>query len=125
MVFHCLNRSVARLTLFEKLGDYEAFERVMEEAFEKIPLRILDFVVMPNHWHFVVWPQTDREVSDFFQWLTVTHSMRWHAHHGTSTKRNYADLVFCLKSNGIILPRLDHRYRSQGGTAHGHGWRTV
>ncbi len=84
MVFHCLNRSVARLTLFEKAGDYEAFERVVEEAYERIPLRILDFVIMPNHWHFVVWPQTDREVSDFFQWLTVTHSMRWHAHHGTS-----------------------------------------
>jgi putative transposase len=23
-------------------------------------------------------------VTDFFRWLTVTHSQRWHAHHGTS-----------------------------------------
>jgi putative transposase len=23
-------------------------------------------------------------VSEFFRWLTVTHSQRWHAHHGTS-----------------------------------------
>ena len=81
MIFHCLNRSVARLTLFEKEGDYEAFERVVEEAQERIGLRILDFAVMPDHWHFVVWPQTDQEVSEFFQWLTVTHCMRWHAHH--------------------------------------------
>ena len=84
MIFHCLNRSVARLTLFEKDGDYEAFERVLEEAHARIPLRILDYAVMPNHWHFVVWPQTDEEVSEFFQWLTVTHSMRWHAHYHTS-----------------------------------------
>jgi putative transposase len=84
MVFHCLNRAVARLSLFDKPGDYEAFERVLEEAHERLPLRILDYVVMPNHWHLVVWPQTASEVSEFLQWLTVTHTMRWHAHFHTS-----------------------------------------
>ena len=84
MVFHCLNRTVARLTRFEKEGDYEAFEQVLEEAWQRIPVRILDYTIMPNHWRFVVWPQTDTEVSDFFHWLTVTHTMRWHAHHHTS-----------------------------------------
>ena len=79
-VFHCLNRAVARMTLFEKEADYEAFERVLEEACERVPLRILDYCIMPNHWHFVVWPQNDDEVSQFFRWLTVTHTMRWHAH---------------------------------------------
>ena len=33
--FHVLNRAVARLPLFEKPEDYEAFERVMAEAFER------------------------------------------------------------------------------------------
>ena len=84
MIFHCLNRSVARMTLFEKQDDYEAFERVLDEAHQRVPLRILDYTVMPNHWHFVVWPETDSQVSEFFQWLTVTHSMRWHAHYHTS-----------------------------------------
>jgi len=32
----------------------------------------------------VVWPQTNTEVTELFQWLGVTHSMRWHAHHKTS-----------------------------------------
>jgi putative transposase len=51
-----------------------------------VPLRILGYVVMPNHWHFVVWPAAgdNRQVSEFFRWLTVTHTQRWHAHHGTS-----------------------------------------
>src|SRR5688572_2427978 len=84
MIFHCLNRSVARMTLFEKPADYEAFERVLDEAHLRVPLRILDYTVMPNHWHFVVWPEADTAVSEFFQWLTVTHSMRWHAHYHTS-----------------------------------------
>lgn len=83
MVFHCLNRAVARLTFFEKDADYEAFERVLAEARERIPLRILAYTLMPNHWHLVVWPKTDTEVTEFLQWLTVTHTMRWHSHYGT------------------------------------------
>ena len=41
---------------------------------------------MPNHWHFLVWPPAgeDRLVSEFFRWLTVTHTQRWHAHQHTS-----------------------------------------
>ncbi|HUE16951.1 MAG TPA: hypothetical protein VMR25_22430 [Planctomycetaceae bacterium] len=44
------------------------------------------WVLMGTHWHFVVWPRRGQEarVSDFFRWLTVTHSQRWHAHHGTA-----------------------------------------
>ena len=38
--FHVLNRAVARLTFFEKEADYEAFERVLEEAFDREPLPI-------------------------------------------------------------------------------------
>ncbi len=83
MVFHCLNRAVAGRPLFEKNADYEAFEKVLGETHERTPLRILDYTVMPNHWHFVVWPQTDDEVTEFFQWLTGTHTMRWHAHRHT------------------------------------------
>jgi putative transposase len=78
-----LNRAVARLTLFEKPEDYEAFERVLGEAFQREPLPNFAYCVMPNHWHFVVRPATGTQVSDFFRWLTHTHTMRWHAHYHT------------------------------------------
>ena len=55
-VYHALNRAVARLPLFENSGDYDAFERVLMLAVEKHPIRVLAYCVMPNHWHFVLWP---------------------------------------------------------------------
>ena len=84
MVYHALNRAVARLTLFEKNGDYEAFERVMAEAQQRHPTRILAYCVMPTHWHLVLWPRKDGEMTAFLRWMTLTHTMRWHAHHHTS-----------------------------------------
>ncbi len=83
--YHILNRANGRLRLFTKEADFAAFERIIAEAHERLPLRILAYAVMGNHWHFVVWPPKGRgeDVSDFFRWLTVTHAARWHAHHGT------------------------------------------
>jgi putative transposase len=82
-VFHILNRAVARLTIFEKPEDYEAFMRVLDETWQIVPLPIFAMVAMPNHWHFVVRPETADQVSEFFRRLTVMHTMRWHAHYKT------------------------------------------
>ena len=83
--YHILNRANGRLRLFKKKADFEAFEEVLVQAFERVPLRILGYTLMGNHWHFVVWPKQGQheQVSEFFRWLTVTHSLRWHVHHGT------------------------------------------
>src|SRR6056297_867462 len=82
-VFHVLNRAVARLTIFEKPEDYDAFLHVLKETQRIVPLPIFAMVVMPNHWHFVVRPTADDQVTDFFRRLTLTHTMRWHAHYQT------------------------------------------
>ena len=79
-VYHVLNRANARMTIFEKDGDYEAFENVLLQAVERTRTRLLAYCVMPNHWHLLVWPRHDGELSKFVGWLTLTHTQRWHAH---------------------------------------------
>ena len=79
-VYHVLNRANARVTIFRRDRDYEAFETVLAEAVERTRTRLLAYCLMPNHWHLVVWPRTDGELSRFVGWLTLTHTQRWHAH---------------------------------------------
>ena len=79
-VYHVVNRANARLKIFEKDADYEAFERILAQAVERTATRLLAYCVMPNHWHLVVWPREDGELSRFTGWLTLTHTQRWHAH---------------------------------------------
>ncbi len=47
-------------------------------------MRVLAYCLMPNHWHFVLGPEADGQLSAFCRWLAHTHSMRWHAHSHTS-----------------------------------------
>jgi putative transposase len=80
-VYHILNRGVGRATVFHKDGDYAAWERVLRQAKDQVPMRLLAYCLMPNHFHLVLWPHHDGELSDFLHWLTLTHTMRWHAHY--------------------------------------------
>jgi putative transposase len=69
------------MRLFHKDADYEAFLRVLAEALEHVGgMRLTAYCLMPTHWHLVLWPRQDGELSDFGHWLTLTHSQRWRAH---------------------------------------------
>jgi hypothetical protein len=47
-VYHALNRAVARLPLFQKERDYQAFEQVMGEALQMHPTRVLAYCLPTN-----------------------------------------------------------------------------
>jgi putative transposase len=79
LVYHVLNRANRRATLFEEAGDYQAFHRVVAAAQGEHPVPLLAYCVMPNHWHLVLAPQNDGDLSRFVGWLTLTHTQRWHA----------------------------------------------
>jgi putative transposase len=83
IVYHVLNRANARRPLFDDDDDYAAFERVLVQACERVFMRFLAYCVMPNHWHLVVWPRQDGDLSRFMNWLTLTHTQRWHQHRHT------------------------------------------
>jgi putative transposase len=77
IVFHVLNRGVGRMPLFETPGDFDAFERVLEETLAELPMRLLAYIVMANHWHLLLWPELDHHLPRFMQRLTITHVRRW------------------------------------------------
>ncbi len=81
IIYHVLNRANGRQVMFETPQDYQLWENVLLEAREHVPVRILAYCVMPNHWHLVLWPRQDGDLSRFMAWLTLTHTQRWHAQH--------------------------------------------
>ncbi len=94
------------MTIFEKPDDYDAFHCVVEEAVERTEMRLLAYCVMPNHWHLVVWPREDGQLSRFVGWLTLTHTQRWHAHrHSTGSGHVYQGRFksFVVQDDGHFL----------------------
>ncbi len=82
-LYHALNRGNLRATIFHKDADYDAFERILAEGLERHRLELFSYQLMPNHYHLVLRPLVDGEMSRFMKWVGGTHTMRYHAHYHT------------------------------------------
>jgi putative transposase len=78
-IYHVLNRANFRSRLFKTPAHYADFVGILEESLQFVPMRILGYCLMPNHWHMVLYPRGDGDLSEFMQRITLTHTQRYHA----------------------------------------------
>ena len=83
MVYHVLNRSAGKFRFLSRDKDFEALENLLIEAHARHPLHLYAYCLMGTHWHFVVLPKEDGDLTAFFRWLTHAHAMRWRVSHRT------------------------------------------
>ena len=83
-VYHVLNRGNARNDVFHKPEDFLAFVNLMREAHDKVPMRLVGYCLMTNHFHLVLWPHEDGDLSRWMQWLMTSHVRRYHRHYHSS-----------------------------------------
>jgi putative transposase len=69
---------------FMRRGDYQAFVTLLSDATERIPMRILGYCLMPNHFHLALWPYHDGDLSRWMQWLLTAHVRRYHRWHDSN-----------------------------------------
>jgi putative transposase len=77
VAYHVFNRGSRKGLLFASADEYIAFERLLAEGREEWPMRIIAYCLMPNHWHLLLWPEHDGDLSRFLHWITGTHGHRW------------------------------------------------
>jgi len=113
-VYHVLNRAHSRRRLFFSDKDYLAFVKALVEAHKRFPVEILALCIMPNHWHLVVRPRRDGQLSLFMRWLTQTHTQRWrHAKrtvgHGALYQGRYKSFIVQDDDHLLIVIRYVER----------------
>ena len=82
-VYHVLNRANGRLRIFRKDSDFVAFEKILADGTALFSMRLCGYCIMGNHWHLLLWPQGDGDLSHFMRWVTLTHTQRYHTSHAT------------------------------------------
>jgi putative transposase len=71
--YHALNRGNGRATVFHDADDYQSFMRLLRKACARLPMRLIGFCLLPNHFHLVLWPQADDPLGPWMQWLLTAH----------------------------------------------------
>ena len=84
VVYHVINRGNAKNDVFHKRDDYAAFLKLINEASDRLPMRLIGYCLMTNHFHLVLWPHNDGDLSRWMQWLMTSHVRRYHRHYNSS-----------------------------------------
>jgi len=80
-VQHVVNRGDHRETIFHKPADFRAFLAIIAEVAYRIPIRILAYCIMRNHFHLLLWPYHGADLPVFMQTLMNTHINRYLRHY--------------------------------------------
>jgi putative transposase len=84
MWYHTLNRGNRREADLHKPGDFDAFVDAMTDVCAPVPVDLLGYCLMPNHFHLVLRPRHDGDRRRSMQWLLTAHARRYHRHSGTT-----------------------------------------
>jgi putative transposase len=83
-IYHVMNRAVRGTTLFVTYEDYGIFENALLQSVHRVPVRLIAYCAMPNHWHLVVWTTKSDQLRRFMHRLTGLHAQRWHSSRNTA-----------------------------------------
>lgn len=114
-VYHVINRANGRLQIFNNKDDYQLFEQLLLDTKELLDMRILSYVIMPNHWHLVLHPKNDSDLTAFMQRVSNSHTRKVHSR----TKTNGAGHLyqgryksFLVESNQYLLTLIRYVERN-------------
>ena len=113
MCYHVINRGNDRREVFLKDGDYQAFLKAMGHACIEIPMPVLAYCLMPNHFHMVLLPKGDGDLSRWMHWVQNTHVRRYHQHYHRSGHIGQGRFkAFPIESDGHLLTVLRYVERN-------------
>jgi putative transposase len=72
--YHALNRGNERSRVFHDADDCHAFVASLRVGCARVRMRLIGFCAMPNHFHLVLWPYEDGDLSVWMQWLLTNHA---------------------------------------------------
>ena len=75
-VAHARNRGNDKKCLFDDAREFEQFLEFVAWAKRKCAIRIIAYCLMPNHWHFCLWPAANDAVERFMHLLETKHAIR-------------------------------------------------
>jgi putative transposase len=71
-----LNRGHGRSQVFHDAADYDYFVSLLRRSLERVPMRLIAFCLMPNHFHLVTWPASPGDTAVWMHWLMTAHVAR-------------------------------------------------
>lgn len=104
MPFHVINRAARKLRIFKKDEDYALFLELLADDIQKTGMKVLAFMIMPDHWHLVLFSEKAGGMKVFMHLLTNAHTRKVH----TRTKTTGAGPLYQGRYKSFIIQSGAH-----------------
>ena len=84
LCYHAINRGNRKSEVFHDAKDYRRFMTLVARASGRLPMRVLGWCLMPNHFHLVLWPREDGDMSAWMHWLLTCYTKSYHDRYESS-----------------------------------------
>jgi len=71
--YHIYHRGAGRQKIFFETGNYLYFLRLLHKYIRIFAMNVVAYCLMPNHFHFILQPQTTGNLSDFMRRLQTSY----------------------------------------------------
>ena len=73
-IFHIYNHAVDNCMLFYNEEDYDYFLSIFEKKLDKIPASVFAYCLMPNHYHFLIRQESNKEIFKLFNYAYISYA---------------------------------------------------
>jgi len=116
-LYHALNRGNLRADIFKTDADFAAFEQILHEGLAIHDVELYAWQLMSNHYHLVLRPLVDGEMSRFMGWIGA--GARWTLVAKTRTRSQTAVTVAVVVVEASWLDGSRQREPHETGTGRG------
>jgi len=81
-IYHIYNRGINREPIFVKPDNYVYLLRKVKRLLEDLPITVLAYCLMPNHYHFILRQDSDISISNFVQRLFQSYTQAFNRQQG-------------------------------------------
>jgi len=108
------------MQLFDTGNDYFRFLELVGRAQRRTPVQLMAYCLMPNHFHLVIKPVVDGQLSAFMHWLSTKHTQGWQATHecigtGCVYQGRFKSIPVCSDRHFLRLCRYVERNPLRAG----------
>jgi putative transposase len=102
--YHVYDRGVNRQPIFAHEDNYHFLLRRVKQFLLLYPLRVIAYVLMPNHYHFLVGVDKDEALSPFFQRLFNSYSQAF------NRQQSRSGTLFEGRAKSILVNETNYIY---------------